>query len=305
MTDSSDPSSASVPVSTAGRAGCLILALAALGAGGWWWWSEVMTRNETAAAISAAGATPGTTPGAASGATPSTAPTASAAGGAPKAAAAPGAGRRALAMPVTVAKAVREDMEEWLTVPGTVTPLRIVTVRSRVDGELMRVNFREGQPVKAGEVLAEIDPRPFEVALERARAALQRNEALLANAKADLDRYEVLLKQDSIARQQVDTQAALVRQYEAALATDRASIANAELDLTYTKITSPLDGRAGLRLVDEGNMVRSLSEQGLVVITQEDPAGLLFSIPQDRAAAVRQRLAAGEAVSVRVSESEE
>lgn len=208
-------------------------------------------------------------------------------------------------MPVTVAKAVQEDMEEWLTVPGTVTPLRIVTVRSRVDGELMRVNFEEGQPVKAGAVLAEIDPRPFEVALERARAGLQRNEALLANAKADLERYEVLLKQDSIARQQVDTQAALVRQYEAALATDHASIANAELDLIYTKITSPLDGRAGLRLVDEGNMVRSLNEQGLVVITQEDPAGLLFSIPQDRASAVRRRLAAGEEVRVRVSESEE
>jgi multidrug efflux system membrane fusion protein len=204
-----------------------------------------------------------------------------------------------------LAQAVQEDVEEWLTVPGSVTPLRIVTVRSRVDGELVKVNFSEGQPVKAGEVLAEIDPRPFEVALDRARAVKERNEALLANAKADLDRYEVLLKQDSIARQQVDTQAALVRQYEAALATDRASIASAELDLAYTKITSPLDGRAGLRRVDEGNMIRSLNAEGLVVITQEDPAGLLFSIPQDRAAAVRRRLAKGESVMVRVSESEQ
>jgi multidrug efflux system membrane fusion protein len=210
-----------------------------------------------------------------------------------------------LAVPVTVAKAVQEDIEEWLTVPGTVTPLRIVTVRSRVDGELMRVNFEEGQPVKAGAVLAEIDPRPFEVALERARAALNRDEALLANARADLERYQVLLGQDSIARQQVDTQAALVRQFEASMAADRALVASAELDLVYTKITSPLDGRAGLRRIDEGNMIRSLNAEGLVVITQEDPAGLLFSIPQDRAPAVRRRLGAGEEVRVRVSESEE
>lgn len=242
-----------------------------------------MARNQTSEAIRSASGTQ-----AAPGATP-----------------AAGTARRALAVPVTVVEVAREDMEEWLTIPGAVTPLRVVTVRSRVDGELMKVNFEEGQPVRAGAVLAEIDPRPFEVALDRARAALKRDEAQLANAKADLERYEVLRKQDSIARQQVDTQAALVRQFEASIETDRASVANAELDLAYTKITSPLDGRAGLRRIDEGNMIRSLNESGLVVITQEHPAGLLFSIPQDRAAGVRRRLAAGEAVTVRVSQSEE
>lgn len=207
------------------------------------------------------------------------------------------------AVPVAVANVARQTIEEWVTVPATVTPLEVVVVRSRVDGELQKLHFAEGQKVKAGDMLAEIDPRPFEVALEQSKAQLARDEAMLTNAKLVLDRYEVLLKQNSIARQEVDTQASLVRQNEAALAADRAAIESAKLQLSYTKITAPITGRAGLRRVDVGNIVRSSSDTGIVVLTQEDPIGLVFSIPQDRVKAVRQRLAGGKPVTVQVLDS--
>lgn len=205
---------------------------------------------------------------------------------------------------MTVAEVKRETIEEWVTVPATATPLEVVTVRSRVDGELQQIFFQEGQKVRKGDLLAEIDPRPFEVAVAQAKAQLARDEALLANAKVVLDRYEVLLKQNSIARQEVDTQASLVRQYEAALAADRAAIASAELQLRYTSITAPISGRAGLRLVDAGNMVRSASDTGLVVLTQEDPMGLVFSIPQNRVQVVRERMAKGEPLKVQVQDAD-
>ena len=205
---------------------------------------------------------------------------------------------------VTAEEVKQEDFEEWVNLAGTVTPLNVVTVRSRVDGELQKVHFTEGQMVKAGELLAEIDPRPFQVALDQAQGALARDQALQDNARADLARYEALLKQDSIAKQQVDTQASLVRQYEASIASDRASIASAELQLSYTKITAPITGRAGLRQIDAGNMIRASDANGLVIITQMDPMGLVCSIPQERVSAVRKRLAGTDAVSVEAADKE-
>ncbi|MDI1314653.1 efflux RND transporter periplasmic adaptor subunit [Prosthecobacter sp.] len=205
---------------------------------------------------------------------------------------------RSATVAVTVGEVKQEDFEEWLSLSGTVTPLNVVVVRSRVDGQLDKVRFVEGQMVKAGDLLAEIDPRPFQVTLDQAKGQLSRDEALLLNARKDLDRYNALLKQDSIAKQQVDTQASLVLQYEAALESDRATVASAELQLSYTKVTAPLTGRVGLRQVDAGNMIRASDVNGLVIITQMDPIGLISAIPQERVAGIQQRLADGGPVLV-------
>ncbi len=201
-------------------------------------------------------------------------------------------------VPVSVETVKRENFDEWVSIAGTVTPLSTVTVRSRVDGELQQVLFTEGQTVKVGDVLAQIDPRPFQVQFDQAKAQLAKNEALLENARADFARYEALLKQDSIAKQQVDTQASLVRQYEAALVSDRSAIANAELQLSYTKIASPIAGRVGLRQIDPGNMIKTSDANGLVVVTQMKPMGLIFSVPQELVAAVTKRLAGSDPVPV-------
>ena len=207
-------------------------------------------------------------------------------------------------VPVSVEPVRQEDFEEWVSLSGTVTPLNVVTVRSRVDGELKQVHFAEGQMVKAGDLIAEIDPRPLQVILDQAKAALIRDEALQENARADLARYNALLQQNSIAKQQVDTQASLVRQSEATIAADRATIASAELQLGYTKITTPITGRAGLRQIDAGNMIHATDANGLVIVTQMDPMGVVFSIPQERVAAVRKRLGGSDAVPVEVMDKE-
>ncbi|MFT3990906.1 MAG: efflux RND transporter periplasmic adaptor subunit [Luteolibacter sp.] len=185
--------------------------------------------------------------------------------------------------PVTISTAAAQeaDFEEWTTVSGTVTPLEQVTVRARVDGELIKVHFNEGTFVKEGDLLAEIDPRPYQVIFDQAKGQRARDMALLENARADLQRYEILLKQDSIAKQQVDSQLSLVHQYEAALESDTAQIAAAQLNLDYTRIVAPLGGRVGLRQVDPGNLIRASDANGLVTLTKMDPISILFAVPQE------------------------
>ncbi len=201
-------------------------------------------------------------------------------------------------MPVTVQPARAMDFVVYQNALGNVTAASTVTVRPRVDGQLSKVLFKEGDIVKSGTVLAEIDPRPFEVQVMQANGQMARDQAQLANARIDLGRYQTLLEQDSIAKQQVDTQAALVRQLEGTVEADRGAVENAKLQLSYTKILAPTDGRVGLRQVDPGNMVRQADTNGIVVITKIQPIAVLFAIPEDRLQAVMRRTQGGNELAV-------
>lgn len=185
-------------------------------------------------------------------------------------------------VPVVALPAQKADVPDWITVLGTVAPLNNVVIRSRVDGQLMTYNFVEGQTVKAGTLLAEIDPRPYEVALTQVKGQMAQAQALLDNARADLVRYELLWKQDSVQKQVLDTQKSLVHQLEASVDANKGNVASAELNLVYTKITAPLTGRLGLRQVDPGNIIHATDANGLVTMAQMEPIAVIFSIPQER-----------------------
>jgi multidrug efflux system membrane fusion protein len=194
-------------------------------------------------------------------------------------------------VPVSVATARQEDMPVYLVGLGSVTPLNAVSLKSRVDGQLLEVAFKEGQHVKKGQLLAVIDPRPFEVQLSQAQAALFRDQAQLRDARLNYERFKGLLEQSgAMSQQQVDTQAALVDQYEGAVRTDQAQIDNAKLQLTYCHITSPIDGRIGLRLVDPGNMVHASDANPLLVVTQLQPITVIFTLPEDQLPSVAKQM---------------
>ena len=193
-------------------------------------------------------------------------------------------------MPVVAAAARSGNIDVHVNALGTVVPRNMVVVRTRVDGQLMSVGFNEGQTVKAGDVLAQIDPRPFQVQLAQANGQMARDQAQLANARIDLERYRTLLAQDSISKQQVDTQAALVRQLEGAIQSDQGAIENAKLQLTYARVTAPIGGRVGLRQIDPGNVVHASDTNGLVTITQVQPITVVFPIPEDNVPRVTRRM---------------
>lgn len=202
--------------------------------------------------------------------------------------------------PVTVAAvaAGTKDIGVYLTGLGTVTAVSTVTVRSRVDGQLINVAFHEGQVVRAGDLLAQIDPRPFQVQLMQAEGQMAKDQAALKNANLDLQRYKILFAEDSIPRQQLDTQMATVSQFEAALKSDQAQIESAKLNLAYSRITAPTSGRIGLRLVDPGNIVHASDANGLLVITQLQPVAVVFTIPADSLPQVQRQMQGGQGLPV-------
>ncbi|EIT7184394.1 MdtA/MuxA family multidrug efflux RND transporter periplasmic adaptor subunit [Serratia marcescens] len=190
-------------------------------------------------------------------------------------------GRRGAPMsPVQAATATQQTVPRYLSGLGTATAANTVTVTSRVDGQLMAIHFTEGQQVKAGDLLAEIDPRPFQVLLTQAQGQLAKDQATLANARRDLARYQQLVKTNLVSRQELDTQASLVQQTEGAIKADQGAVDSAKLQITYSRITAPIDGRVGLKLVDVGNYVTSGSTTGLVVITQTHPIDVVFTLPE-------------------------
>jgi multidrug efflux system membrane fusion protein len=203
-----------------------------------------------------------------------------------------------MSQPVHVAVATQGEMPVVITALGTVTPLANVTVLPQLSGVLQDVYFKEGQMVKKGDVLAQIDPRPYQISLDNAQGTLARDEALLQTARLDLKRYQTLLSQDSIASQQVDTQASLVRQYEGTVKSDKANIDTFKLDLVYARITAPVSGRVGLRQVDPGNYVTPSLTNGLVVITQLQPISVIFTTSEDNLQQIIQQTQSGAKLSV-------
>lgn len=201
-------------------------------------------------------------------------------------------------VPVSLGRVVKAELPISVTALGTITPLATATVRSRVDGQVMRIAFTEGQTVRAGDLLAQIDPRPFDVQYEQAAGQLNRDTALLQAARIDLERYRLLYSQDSIAKQLVDTQESQVRQFEGAVRTDEANVANARLQQGYARVTAPIGGRAGLRQVDVGNIVHAADATGIVVITQLRPITAVGTVPQDSVPAILKRLQSHEPVPV-------
>jgi multidrug efflux system membrane fusion protein len=199
---------------------------------------------------------------------------------------------------VVATRARRGNIGVYFTGLGSVTPIYTVTLKTRVDGELMTVNYTEGQIVNKGDLLVQIDPRPYQAALTQAQGTLIRDQALLENARTDLVRYQTLIKTKAVPEQTLATQEALVKQDEGIVKTDEGTVASAEVNLVYTKITAPFTGRTGLRLVDPGNIVQTSDSNGLVVITQIDPISVIFTISEDQIPAVVQKMRAGQKLQV-------
>lgn len=260
-----------------------LLVLAVAMAAGWYYWYEWRPAQRAQ-----------TVPSSVAGSAPDAAPAG---------ASAPSArgGRRAGPPPTPVVAVAAQAMDLPIIIDalGTVVPTQTVAVKSRVAGLLERVLFKEGDLVEAGQLLAEIDPRQLKVQLAQAEGQLARDRALLENSRLDLKRYETLFKQDSIARQQVDTQRALVRQYDGLIQIDQSQVENARLQLSYAKVTAPISGRVGLRQIDAGNMVSGTEVNGLVVITQVEPIAVVFSIPQDELPEVLRRMGTGDTLPVK------
>jgi multidrug efflux system membrane fusion protein len=234
--------------------------LALLGAGAWYVWSKAGTTSATSTG----------------------APTKGAKKGGPA------------VVPVVAVKALKADIAVYITGLGTVVPVYTVTVKSRVDGQLMKVHYKEGDLVHEGDLLVQIDPRPYQVQLEQAEGQQARDQAMLDNARVDLDRYQKLLAQNAIPEQQVATQKAAVAQYEGVVRTDQGQIDSAKLNLVYCDIRAPITGKVGLRLVDPGNIVHATDANGLVVITQIQPISVIFTVAEDDLQVVLRKLAAGQ-----------
>jgi multidrug efflux system membrane fusion protein len=209
-----------------------------------------------------------------------------------------GSGVGNFSVPVVVAAAQHGDLPVYFNGLGTVTAFNTVTVHSRVDGQLINVAFREGQYVHEGDLLAQIDPRPFQVQLEQAQGQLAKDQAQRKDAQVNFERYKLLFNEGVIPQQQLDTQGALVGQFDGAITSDQSQIDNAKLQLTYSRITAPISGRIGLRLVDPGNIVHATDANGLLVITQLQPIAVLFSLPQDQLPQVTAKLRAGVQLNV-------
>ncbi|MBM3223178.1 MAG: MdtA/MuxA family multidrug efflux RND transporter periplasmic adaptor subunit [Candidatus Tectomicrobia bacterium] len=202
-------------------------------------------------------------------------------------------------VPVVATAARLGPLQVYLTALGSVSAFNTVTVRTRVDGHVIKIAFQEGQIVRQGDLLAEIDPRPFQVQLAQAEGQMARDEALLKNARVDVERYKVLMAQDSVSQQQLDTQIATVRQLEGVIKSDQAQIDTAKLQLSYSRITAPITGRIGFRLVDQGNMVRvNDANSALAVITQLQPIAVLFNLPEDQLPQVLKKMQAGQPLTV-------
>ncbi len=275
---------------TAGTLAALALS-AALGGGGAWWWSKRVN---------------GVNDGAAGATTPSGAASAPAGG-----ASAPGAGGAARrfgganrVQPVTVAAAQQRDIRVILSAIGNMAAMNTAIVRAKVDGELKAIKFKEGQLVRAGQLLVELDPRVYEVALAQMQGQLARDQAQLRNAQLDMERYKDLLAKDSIAKQQVDTQDALVKQLQGTVQTDQAQVDSAKLQLSYTKVVAPISGRLGFKQVDLGSIVHASDVTGLVTITQTQPIALVFAVPEANLAQINRKLKGKDPVMVEVWDRE-
>ena len=266
------------------RTTLVALGLFALAGASWFGWQTWRAEPASKAGInSPATSVPGAPPG---GPPPS-------AGSGPRG---PGGGGRA--MPVSAGTVEQRDLRVIQPAIGTITALNTAVVRARVEGELRAIHFTEGQQVKAGQLLAEIDPRAYEVQLAQAEGQLARDQAQLANAQIDLARYRDLAARDSIARQQVDTQEALVKQLSGTIRINQAAVDNARLQLSYTRVTAPISGQIGLRQVDLGNIVRASDPQGLLTITQTQPISVIFSIPEAALPRLRAGMRAAERPAV-------